>query len=259
MKALRAEVTAAVAWLITTNIEQPRLLAEEDVAGSSVHAVPWHSPRGLAGAVDDLAGGLKVGEAPASLRMPLLNEEAERMAFLGADTARALEGVMRSWQPVERECDVAARIAASLEETLIFPSVLLVGGAARRRAFRHPVPTTAVCGRDVLAVVVGVRGGLNVACSRTVSAGAPDPELAARHHAACAVEAALIAATRPGVRHHDPVADRGREPDHVRDGPGSDRAQGARPGESAVPDAGRGFDCDGRDPRAGADFISGQR
>jgi hypothetical protein len=36
MKALRAEVTAAVAWLITTNIEQPRLLAEEDVAGFSV-------------------------------------------------------------------------------------------------------------------------------------------------------------------------------------------------------------------------------
>ena len=54
-----ALVTAAVAWLITTNIEQPRLLAEEDVAGFSVHAVPWHSPRGLAGAVDDLAGGLR--------------------------------------------------------------------------------------------------------------------------------------------------------------------------------------------------------
>ncbi len=195
-----------MAWLITTNIEQPRLLADEDVAGLSVHAVPWHSPRGLAGAVDDLAGGLKVGEAPASLRMPLLNEEAERMAVLGADTARALEGVMRSWQPVERECDVAARIAASLEERLIFPSVLLVGGTARRRAFRHPVPTTAVCGRDVLAVVVGVRSGLNVACSRAVSAGTTDPELAARHHAACAVEAALIAATRPGVTWEDALA-----------------------------------------------------
>ena len=95
-----------------------------------MHAVPWHSPRGLAGAVDDLAGGLKVGEAPASLRMPLLNEEAEQMAVLGADTAHALEGVMRSWQPVERECDVAARIAASLEERLIFPSVLLITNTA---------------------------------------------------------------------------------------------------------------------------------
>jgi Xaa-Pro aminopeptidase len=198
-----ALVTPSDTWLITTNIEQPRIGAEEDVAGFSVHVIPWHSPRGLAGAVDDLAGGVKVGEAPASLRMPLLNEEAERMAVLGADTAHALEGAMRSWQPVERECDLAARIAAALEERLIFPSVLLVGGAARRRAFRHPVPSLAVCGRDVLAVVVGVRGGLNVACSRTASAGAPDPELAARHHAACAVEAALIAATRPGVTWED--------------------------------------------------------
>ena len=101
-------VTAAGAWLITTNIEQPRILAEEDIAGFSVRVVPWHSPRGLAGAVDDLAGGSKVGEGPASLRMPLGDEEAERMAVLGADTARALEGAMRSRQPVDSECDLAA-------------------------------------------------------------------------------------------------------------------------------------------------------
>ena len=75
--------------------------------------------------------------------------------------------------------------------------MLLVGGAERRRALRHPVPSAALTGRDVLAVVVGVRGGLNVACSRTASAGDPDPELAARHLAACAVETALITASRP--------------------------------------------------------------
>jgi hypothetical protein len=27
---------------------------------------------------------------------------------LGADCAQALEGAMRAWQPVERECDLAA-------------------------------------------------------------------------------------------------------------------------------------------------------
>jgi hypothetical protein len=98
-----------------------------------------------------------------------------------------------------RAGDVAARIAAALEERGILPSVLLAGGHERRRAFRHPVPTIAVTGRDVLAVVTGVRGGLNVACSRSASAGEPEPELSARHAAACAVETALIAATRPGV------------------------------------------------------------
>ena len=44
-----ALVTAAVAWLITTNIEQPRLLAEEDVAGFSVHAVPGTARAGWPG------------------------------------------------------------------------------------------------------------------------------------------------------------------------------------------------------------------
>jgi Xaa-Pro aminopeptidase len=193
-----ALVTRDDAVLITTNIEAPRLAAEEDTAGFEVQAVPWYSPGGLAAAAEDLAGGAKLAEPPASLRMPLTGPETGRLAALGADTAQALEWALRSWQPVERECDLAARIAAALEERLIFPSVLLVGGAERRRAFRHPVPSAAICGRDVLAVVVGVRGGLNVACSRTVSAGDPEPELAARHLAACAVESAMIAATRPG-------------------------------------------------------------
>ncbi len=193
-----ALVTGAGAVLITTNIERPRLAAEEDCTEFELHAVPWYSPGGLRAAAEDLADGLKVAEAPAALRMPLVAGETERLVALGADCAKALEGVLRAWQPVERECDLAARIAGALEERLIFPSVLLVGGAERRRAFRHPVPTTAITGRDALAVVVGVRGGLNVSCSRTVSAGDPDPALAARHLAACSVEAALIDATRPG-------------------------------------------------------------
>jgi Xaa-Pro aminopeptidase len=195
-----ALVTETAAFLITTNIEQPRLVAEEDLGPFELHAVPWYSSGGLAEVAESLADGQKLTEVPASLRMPLVPPEAERLVALGAETAQALEGAMRAWQPVERECDLAARIAAALEERLIFPSVLLVGGAQRRRAFRHPVPTTAMTGRDVLAVVVGVRGGLNVACSRSASAGSPDPEFAARHEAACAVEAAMVAATRPGWR-----------------------------------------------------------
>ena len=193
-----ALVTETAAFLITTNIEQPRLVAEEDLTGFELHAVPWYNSGGLPEVAESLADGLKLAAAPAELRMPLTPAEQDRLAGLGADCAQALEGALRGWQLRERECDLAARIAAALEARLIFPSVLLVGGAERRRAFRHPVPTAAVTGRDVLAVVVGVRGGLNVACSRSASAGAPDPELAARHEAACAVEAALINATRPG-------------------------------------------------------------
>lgn len=209
-----ALVTHSDAVLITTSIEAPRLRAEENLAGFELAALPWYSPDGLAGAVAELAGrgeagGLQLATDPgelAALRLPLTPDESERLSVLGQACATALEAALRTWHPAERECDLAARIAGALEERLIFPSVLLVGGAERRRAFRHPVPTSAVTGRDVLAVVVGVRGGLNVACSRTAAAGAPDPELAARHLAACAVETAMIEATRPGASWESVVA-----------------------------------------------------
>jgi antitoxin VapB len=210
-----ALITGAEAHLITTSIEEPRLAAEEATVGLGfeVHAVPWYHPGGLAGAAADLARtGTRVasdgagGAAPgtplpgelAALRMPLTPGEADRLDELGAECAAALEGTLRTWQPTERECDLAARIAAALEQRRILPSVLLVGGAQRRRAFRHPVPTGTVTGGDVLAVIVGVRGGLNIACSRTAAAGPPADDLAQRHLAACTVEAAMISATRPG-------------------------------------------------------------
>jgi len=197
-----ALVTKTDAFLICSNIEEPRLRAEEDTSGFELRVTPWYSPGGLAAVVTELTAGLRLVTDPdslAGLRMPLTPGEAERLAVLGHDCAGALEAALRSWHPAERECDVAARIAAALEERLVLPSVLLVGGAERRRAFRHPVPTAAVCGADVLAVVVGVRGGLNVACSRTVASGQPDPALAERHLAACAAESAMIGATRPGT------------------------------------------------------------
>jgi len=207
-----ALISGAEAHLITTSIEEPRLSAEEDTdgLGFKTHAVPWYHPGGLAGAAADLAGaGARVatdGAGPgtplpgelAALRMPLTPEEADRLDELGAECAAALEGALRDWEPAQRECDLAARIAEALEQRRILPSVLLVGGAQRRRAFRHPVPTDAVTGGDVLAVIVGVRGGLNVACSRTAAAGPPADDLAQRHAAACTVEAAMIDATRPG-------------------------------------------------------------
>jgi Xaa-Pro dipeptidase len=201
-----ALITTDDAILVTTNIEEPRLRAEENLAGFELYVTPWYSPEGLAGAVAKRAAGLKLATDPDGLRMPLTAAEQERLAVLGADSAAALEGALRGWHPDERECDLAARIAAALEERLIFPSVLLVGGAARRRAFRHPVPSAAPTGRDVLAVIVGVRAGLNVACSRTAAAGLPDPDLAARHLLVCEVESAMIEATSPGASWGDAVA-----------------------------------------------------
>jgi hypothetical protein len=67
-----ALVTETAAYLITTNIEQPRLRAEADLGGFELHAVPWYSSGGLAEVAGSLADGQKLTEAPAALRMPLV-------------------------------------------------------------------------------------------------------------------------------------------------------------------------------------------
>ena len=176
----------ALVWALVTPLaacvpdhDQHRAAADSGRGGpqgfSSCTRCPWYSPRGLAEVVDEPGRrATRPAEAPASLRMPLLTEEAERLSGSRRRyRARPGRGDARPGSPSSGSATWPARIAAALEERLIFPSVLLVGGAARRRAFRHPVPTPGrVTGRDVLAVVVGVRGGLNVACSRSVSAGA---------------------------------------------------------------------------------------
>jgi len=204
-------VDASSAHMITNNVEEPRLVAEAnlDIRGFELHVTPWYKPGGLAAAAAELVGetrlatdghgpGIAVLDQYATLRLPLTSQEMERLAELGADCAEALEQVLMGWRPEERERELAARIAAGLEERGILPSVLLVGGSERRRLFRHPVPTNAVTGKDALAVIVGLRGGLNISCSRSVSAGEPPADLELKHRTACAVEAAMIAATRPG-------------------------------------------------------------
>jgi Xaa-Pro aminopeptidase len=206
-----ALVDATGAHLITNNVEEPHLVAEGglDELGFELHVTPWYQQGGLAGVCSDLTPGALLandGNGPgtavaddlAALRLPLTPQETHRLAALGPECARALEGVLRDWVPPERECELAARIAAALEERRILAFLVLVGGAERRRRFRHPIPTDAVTGRDALAVIVGMRGGHNVSCSRTVSAGTPAGDLEARNRVACAVEATIIDATRPG-------------------------------------------------------------
>jgi antitoxin VapB len=52
--------------------------------------------------------------------------------------------------------------------------------------------------RDAMVVIVGVRGGLNIALTRTASFGDADSTLAERHLVAAEAEARAIEATRPG-------------------------------------------------------------
>jgi antitoxin VapB len=206
-----ALVTTSHAFLLTQNIEGPRLEAEEDPdgIGFAVATYPWESD-GLHDLVADLCDPSRLandGAGPGTprprelqeLRLVLADAEQERLRGLADDARRALEGAVGAVAGGMSERELAADIARRLELDGIFPCVLLVGSDERRRRFRHPTVSDAAIERDVLAVIVAVRGGLNVALTRAASIGAVDAELGRRHRVACEVEAHMIAATRPGA------------------------------------------------------------
>ncbi|HEY2600912.1 MAG TPA: M24 family metallopeptidase [Thermoleophilaceae bacterium] len=203
-------VTPGGAYIVTSNIEAARLRGEEDPSalGFEVVEVPWyegHFQKAL-GELCDTSGLLNDGDGPGReagfdlqrLRMSLTAGEAERMRTLGADSCGALEEGMRLLSPGMSGRDLSAEVAFRLEQLGIFPFALLVGGDRRRTSYRHPTVSSDPLERDALMVVVAVRGGLNVALTRTASVAGPAPELAERHAIAAEAEARALEASRPG-------------------------------------------------------------
>ncbi len=206
-----ALVTPDGAYLVTQNIEGPRLRAEEQSAelGFEVVQVPWHEepfdsrvaslcdPTGLVN--DGFGPGRTEAAQLQRLRLSLTEGERNRYEDLGRDACQALEASLRSVERSMTERELAARLVAALERFSILPSVLLVGADDRHMQFRHPAVGEARIERDVLAVIVGVRGGLHIAATRTASLERPGATLMERHQAACEADARMIAATRPAA------------------------------------------------------------
>jgi antitoxin VapB len=205
-----ALVTRDGAYIITQNVEGPRIVAEEgpDEIGFEVATFGWHEDRyaGLAAELCDPARlgndgggpGTDIADDLQRLRLELTPGELERYRVLGPECCAGLEDAVRSVTPGMTEADVAAEIDQRLGRKGIFVGVLLVGADKRHFSFRHPAVKHEPVTSSVLAVIVGIRGGLHVAATRTASLGEPDAELAKRHAAASEVEAQMIEATRPG-------------------------------------------------------------
>ena len=205
-----ALITSEGQYLVTSNIEARRLDAEEGLEelGFELVEVPWyqgHFSSALADlcdverlATDGAGPGEDRSDDLQALRLQLTAGEIDRMRELGADGCAALEETMRLLKPGMSGRELSAEFAMRLELRGIFPFAILGGGDRRRATFRHPTISDASFDRDALLVLVGVRGGLNVAATRTASIGEPDPMLAERHRVAAEAEACAIAASRPG-------------------------------------------------------------
>ena len=206
-----AVVTPDGAFVLTDDIEAPRLLAEEGLDGLDVVAHRWWDEGAADAFVAGHAGGLPVASdrprgaerpLPGDLeaaRWSLLPPELERYRALGRDAANAVTDTLQAIGPALSEHDLAAVASAALWARGIHPALTLVAGERRLPRFRHPTPSAEPLGRRAMLVVCARRHGLYANLTRFVAFGPLSPAERALHEDVARVEAAALAASRPGA------------------------------------------------------------
>lgn len=195
--------------VVTDRIEAKRLEAEELPPGTRVEAVDWFEPGARAARVQELLRGRRAaGDADAGpeLHQPLLAVERARLAAVGSAAARAFSDAVVGLAPEHSERQAAARLQGALRAAGVDLPVVLVAGEGRLGTVRHPVPTDAPLGRAALLVVCAQRFGLIASLSRLVAFGAVPDGVAEALPKVRRVEAAMLAASRPGVATADVLA-----------------------------------------------------
>ena len=203
-------ITPSGRYLITNNIEAPRLEQEEKLAeqGWQFETATWHE---TANAIGKLTKGLKVGADDAypgaadlsgemaRLRADLTPEEGERFRALGRLCAEAMNDAARAIHPGQTEYEIAGLLALAAERRGVQAIVNLIATDGRIFAFRHPLPTGKTLDRYAMLVLCGRRWGLVCSLTRLVYFGRPPDDVRRRAEAAAQVDATFIAATRPGA------------------------------------------------------------
>lgn len=205
-------ITEKAKYLISNNIESPRMIHEEYVEklGFSVQVFPWYEDR-EASIVKDLAGGGPVGSdiafpdtqgiagEIARLRYSLTTEEVERYRWLGTKAAMAVEKTLMEARPGEKESEVVGRLCHELWADRIDPVGLMAAADDRIARFRHPIPTERRSERFLMLSVNARKGGLIVCLTRFVHFGKVPRALREQYEANVFVDCTFMAHTRPGT------------------------------------------------------------
>lgn len=202
-------ITPADRYLITDNIEAPRLEREDrlDEQGWQVKVAPWHRSQDRLseltrelrlGADGPYPGATDLSAELARMRAALLPEEGERFRSLARLCAEAMDRAIRAVRPGQSEHQIAGRLAEEAECRGVQAIVNLVATDERIYAFRHPLPTAKVLDRYAMLVLCGRRDGLVCSLTRLVHFGRLLDELRSIAEAVARVDAAFLQATRPG-------------------------------------------------------------
>jgi Xaa-Pro aminopeptidase len=207
----RVVVSHAGQYVLTNNIEAPRL-AEEELSGLHFELVydNWHEQDDLA-RLQRLASGSIASDTawpPGSaseadeigrLSWSLLPPELERYRRNGHLCSRALAETAREIEPGMTEHEIAGRLAGKVLAAGVDPIVVLIATDERIYKYRHPIPKAKPLEKQAELVLCGRLGGLIVSSTRLVHFGPLPQELADKHHAVCTVDACFNVETVPGA------------------------------------------------------------
>ena len=206
-------VTADSAYVITNNIELPRLRDEENLGELGFEPVvfEWFSGQENE-VVAKIVAPTQVGcDCPDSdyrnlekeireLRYVLLPAEIDRYLWLGEKTSSALEKMLTEFvQPGMKESELVGELSKALWKDRI--DSVCYQSAADERAFRyrHAIPTERAIERYIMLNVNARKWGLITTVTRSVHFGKLDPGLARQYLDNTRIECGMIAISRPGT------------------------------------------------------------
>lgn len=203
-------ITRRGRYLITSTVEAPRLELEEKLKAQGWEFVvePWWktgdpvaqlAPGARLGSDWPYANAVDLNDDLAHVRSLLTPEEGERFRTLGSLSATAMDAAIRQVRPGQTEYEISALLMAESERRGVQPIVSLIATDERIFAYRHPIPTGKRLDRYAMVVLCGRRQGLVCSLTRLVYFGKLPAELRRKAEATATVDAAFIAATRPGA------------------------------------------------------------
>lgn len=207
-------ITKTDRYILTNNIEAPRIAGEEKLDGQhwNYQVVPWYEQNNL---LSKLTEGIRLGtdiNLPntvdmsteiARLRSQLTPEEGARYRVLGSLCAQAMQQTIDAVRPGMTEFEIGSHLSQTIESKGVQATVILIATDERIFSYRHPLPASKKLDKYAMVILCGRMGGLICSITRLVYFGKLPDEIRKKSQAVARIDAEMIAATRPGATHGD--------------------------------------------------------
>ena len=202
-------ITPTSRFVLTDNIEAPRLTQEEGLVaqGWEFRISPWHQENKT---LAELTGGMRLGadgsylkandlsNEIAHLRSQLTAEEGNRFRKLGNLCAAGMWQAVNAVRPGMTEYEIAGLLCQAVESKGVQVIVNLIAVDERIFSYRHPLPTSKQLRNYAMLILCGRKWGLICSLTRLIHFGPLPDEVRRKGQAVAEIDAAIIAATRPG-------------------------------------------------------------